>query len=250
MQKKYLQTVNVKGGIGMKKCLKKLISLVLTGTMVLASATVVFGAAAPTKIAVSGAPKTMIKGQKADLDSRITPANAYVRDSRIVWNSSDSKVIKVLDKYDDDTEIKALKAGKATITVSVKGTNLKAQKEITVKEAATTSSSSYAKKIAAYKSDLKAILKSIKSTAPAGNADDKYDQVRKFEKKIDKIEDKLDTLEERIEAQYRAGKLSRSQFRKLENKLEAAEDYASDIEDYLEDKFGDFDDYDDDDYDD
>lgn len=231
-----------KGGIRMKKYVKKLISLVLAGTMVLSSATIVFGAAAPTKIAISGSLKTMVKGQKADLDSRITPAKSRVKDSNIVWTSSDPKVVKVLDKYDDDTEIKALKTGKATITVSIKGTNLKAAREITVKEVSTTSSSSYSKKIEGYKSDLKAVYNSIKATTPAKSYKDRYAQVRSFEKKIDKIEDKLDTLEDRIEAQYKAGKLTRSQFRKLENKLEAVEDYASDVEDYLEDRFGDFDD--------
>lgn len=129
----------------MRNNAKKLFPLLLTFIMLL-SLSVTASAAAAKKISITGTLKTMVVGQKNELDTKITPKSAKVRDKNIVWTSSNPKVIRILENYDDETEIKALKAGTATITVSIGGTNLKASKKITVKNSSAVSVSSYTKK--------------------------------------------------------------------------------------------------------
>lgn len=199
-------------------------------------------AASPKKIAIRESLSRMTVGQKAELDSKITPAGAKVRDKKIVWTSSNPKVIRVLEKYDDDTEIKALKEGTATITVRIKGTSWKASRKITVTKGTQASASSYEKKIKKYQAELKEIESSMKKASAKSGYQARRQQAAAYDAKIEKIEDKLDDLEDAIERLYDTGGLSGSQYKKLERRLEEAEDYASELEDYLEDKFGDFDD--------
>lgn len=226
----------------MKKITKKIISLLLATVMALSMATVAYAAPAPTKISIKGSVKTMYVGQTYELDSRIRPYDDVVRDKNIIWSSSNSKVLKVLEKRDDDTKVKALKAGKATITVKIKGTKLKATRVITVKKNKKSSISSYEKKITTYNTQLKNILKKIRSAAVSSNYQSRMRTALDFKRQIDGVENKLEALEDTIEYKYDSGKISRSQYRSLERKIDKVDDYASDIEDELEYKFGDFDD--------
>jgi len=66
--------------------------------------------------------------ETAKLNATVTPENA--KDKSLTWSSSDSDVVSV----DEDGNIKALKAGKATITVTTKDGGYTAKAEITVKE--------------------------------------------------------------------------------------------------------------------
>lgn len=226
----------------MKRTIRKFISILLAAVMTLSMATVATAAPAPTKISIKGSLKTMYVGQTYELDSKIQPYDDVVKDKNIIWSSSNSKVLKVLKTRDDDTDVKALKAGKATITVRIKGTKLKATRTITVKAKKTTSVSSYEKKINSYNTELKAIEKKISSASVSSNYKTRKKTAQSFERQIEKIEDKLDALEDTIENKYESGKLSRSNYKSLERKIEKAEDYASRIEDKLEKKFGDYDD--------
>ncbi len=87
-------------------------------------------AAAPKaeSISIEDSKRVLRVGQKLKLDSEILPDEAEVRDRNIIWTSSNPKVLRVLEKRDDDTKIKALKAGKAKITVRIKGTKLSASR--------------------------------------------------------------------------------------------------------------------------
>lgn len=224
----------------MKNNTKKLIPLILAAIMAL-SMSVTVSAATAKKIAIKGTLSTMIVGQKNELESKITPGNAKVRDRNIVWTSSNPKVIKILENYDDETEIKALKAGTATITVSIKGTKLKATRKITVKKASTISVSSYKKKITTYTGNLKTIYNNIKKATVKSGYTARRKQAKTYENKIEAVEDKLDELEDTVKSLYRSGKITYNQYKTLKSKLKSADRYASRVEDYLEDKFGDFD---------
>lgn len=224
----------------MKNNAKKLIPLLLTFIMLL-SLSVTASAAAAKKISITGSLKTMVVGQKKELDTKITPKRAKVRDRNIVWTSSNPKVIRILENYDDETEIKALKAGTATITVSIKGTNLKASRKITVKNSSAASVSSYTKKISSCTDSLKDIYNSIKKAAVKSGYSAARRQAQTYENKLEKIEDQLDELEDTIKSLYRSGKFTASQYNSLKKKLKSADRYADKAEDYLEGKFGDFD---------
>lgn len=226
----------------MKKTFRKFVSILLAAVMTLSMAAVVMAAPSPTKISVKGSLKTMYVGQTYELDSRIRPYDDVVRDRNIIWSSSNSKVLKVLEKRDDDTKVKALKAGKARITVRIKGTKLKATRTITVKKNKKSSTSSYEAKIKSYNTQLKKIEKKIRSAKVSSDYRSRMKTALNFKRQIEKVENKMEALEDTLEYKYESGRLSRSQYRNLERKLERVDDYASDIEDELEYKFGDFDD--------
>lgn len=218
---------------------KRLTAAILTLVMSLSLALPAAAATKPTSISITGK-KTVYVGKKIELDSKISPKKAKVKDSKIVWTSSKPSVAKVLDKKDDDTEIKGMKAGTATITVKIKGTNIKATHKVTVKKAKTTSSTSTAsdeKKIKTYKEEAVALKKEISNTKLAATKAERKTQYRKLENKIDKIENKLDKIEEKWEDKWEDGKVSRSTYRSMEKKVEAVEEYLDTLEDYLEEKF-------------
>lgn len=226
----------------MRKLLKALLSVTLATVMALSMAMVASAAPAPTKISIKGSLKTMYVGQTYELDSRIRPYDDVVRDNRIIWTSSNPKVLKVLKKRDDDTKVKALKAGTATITVKIKGTTLKATRKITVKQNKKNTISSYEKKIKGYQSSLETIKSNIRKATVSRDYRARMRAALDFKRQIEKIEDKLDSLEDTIEYKYDSGKITWKQYRSLEKKIDKVDDYASDIEDELEYKFGDFDD--------
>lgn len=215
---------------------KKLIAGLLVFTMMLTTAMPAMAAPKAKKIDIKGK-KTVTVGSTIELDSVITPKRAKVKDRNIIWTSSKPSVARVLEKRDDDTEIKGMKAGTAKITVKIKGTSIKRTCKITVKKATKTSTDAAVKKIDAYKSDAKALKTQISKTKLADTSKKRKSQYRSLEKKIDAIDDKLDKLEDTWEDKYEDGKITRSQYRSLEKKIEAVEDYLDDLEDYLEEKF-------------
>lgn len=222
--------------------MKKIRKLFITGLFVLGIGLI--SAALPSQAAfgarsiqIQDAPKSMTVGSKTDLDSKITPRKARVRDRNIIWSSSDSKVIKVLDRRDDDTKIKALKTGKAVITVKIKGTDIKASKTIRVKKVSAAANSGTKGKIRSYETDLKNIDQEIKNLMPATAYTDRRTQYYGLKEKIENIEDALDRLEDQIEDDYYDGKINRENYRTLDRLVEDAEDYADQVDDHLDAKF-------------
>lgn len=215
---------------------KKLIAGLLVFTMMVSTAMPVMAATKAKQIAITGK-KTVTVGSTIELDSVITPKKAKIKDSNIIWSSSKPSVAKVLEKRDDDTKIKGMKAGTATITVQIKGTSIKKTCKITVKKATKTSTDAAVKKINTYKAEAKSLKSQISKTKLAQTSQKRKSQYRSLEKKIDKIEDKLDKLEDTWEDKYEDGKITKSQYRSLEKKIEAVEDYLEDLEDYLDEKF-------------
>lgn len=218
---------------------KKLIAGLLVFTMMASAAMPAMAAAKAKKIAIKGK-KTVTVGKTIELDSVITPKTAEIKDRNIIWSSSKPSVAKVLEKRDDDTKIKGMKAGKATITVRIKGTSIKKKYKITVKKApkkSKTSTDSAVKKINAYKIEAQNLRTEISNIQLAETMDQRRVQYRTYEAKIDAIERKLDKLDDTWEDKYDAGKITRSQYKSLERKIEAVEDYLEELEDYLDQKF-------------
>ncbi len=218
---------------------KKLMAGLMAATLIISSAMPAMAAVRPKKIYIEGK-KTVAVGGTIELDSEIRPDEAEVRDRNIIWTSSKPSVAKVLKKRDDDTKIKGIKAGTATITVRIKGTSIKKKCKITVKKVSKKTAAGVdaaIKKISQYKADAKALKSEIGNIQLAGTFTERRTQYRTYEKKIDAIDRKLDSLEDKWEDKYDDGKITRSQYRKLERKIEAAEDYLETVEDYLEEKF-------------
>lgn len=216
---------------------KKLMASLLIFALMITTAMPAMAAPKAKKIAIKGK-KTVTVGSTIELDSVITPKKAKVKDYNIIWKSSKPSVARVLDKRDDDTKIEGRKAGTATITVSIKGTSLKAKCKITVKKANNKAEISKAKKtIDSYKKDAKKLKAEIKNLRLGKTYKERRTQYRKYENKIDKIDDKLDRLEDKWEDKYDAGKISYSQYESLEEKIEGVEEYLEQLEEYLEEKF-------------
>lgn len=76
------------------------------------------------------------------------------------------------------------------------------------------------------------------AAAPTGTAD--TDRKLFFEQKtaLDTLDRELDTYEDNLEAQYRQGTLSYTDFRKQDREIEKLEDSLDDAEDRLENRFG------------
>ena len=216
---------------------KKLLAGLATFLLAVVLVVPVTAAVKPSGISIKGK-KTVTVGKTIELDSVITPKKAKVKDRNIIWSSSKPSVAKVLENKDDDTEIKGMKAGTATITVKIKGTKLKGTYKVTVKKAQKSSSGASAdkKKIAAYKADAKALKKKISKVKLASTRKERKKQYRKYEKQIDAIEKKLDKIEDKWEDKWEDGKISRSAYRSMERSVELAEDYLDTVEEYLEEK--------------
>lgn len=194
--------------------------------------------AAVKSIRITGK-NTVYVGKKIELDTRISPTEEEVEDSRIIWTSSNPSVAKVLETKDDDTKIKGVKAGKATITVKIKGTEIKNTYEITVKakKKSNTEENAGQSKVSDYRKKAKKIKSDISKTTLASSFTGRKKQYRAFEKRIEAIEDKLERLEEKWEDKYEGGKVSHAAYRSMEESIEAAEDYLETVEDALEEKF-------------
>lgn len=195
-------------------------------------------AASAKSITITGK-KTVYTGKIIELDTRISPKKARVKDSRIIWSSSNSAVAKVLDKKDDDTKIKGIKAGTATITVRIKGTKIKDTHKITVKKAKKVKSTKSADlaKVDSYKKEAEKIKSDIKEAKLAATYKERRIQYRGFEKRMDAVDNKLDRMDDVWENKYEDGKISRSTYRSMKNKIEKVEDYLETVEDLLEEKF-------------
>ncbi|MCD8019892.1 MAG: hypothetical protein LUF92_10030, partial [Clostridiales bacterium] len=153
--------------------------------------------------------------------------------SSIVWTSSISSVAKVLVSTGDDTRIKGMKAGTATITVSIKGTSIKATQKVTVKKAQTYAKAAKKaiKKLKKYKAQLKSLRTTIVNTKLASTTSACRTQYRKLEAKLEAIENKIDVIEDTWE--HRSG----TKAQKVNKKLRKVEKYADTVENALEARF-------------
>lgn len=183
---------------------KRLMAGLLAGIMTISLAMPATAAVKAEKITIKGK-NTVTVGKTIELDSVITPKKAKVKDRNIIWRSSDSSIAKVLETKDDDTKIKGIKAGTATITVKIKGTSIKNTLKVTVKKASTTTTnlSSDTKKVAAYKADAKALKEKIKKLTLASSASARKTQYCTYEQKIDAIDKKLDKIDDKWEKQWK-----------------------------------------------
>lgn len=216
----------------------KLLATILAMTMAFSLSLPTAAATKAKNITITGK-KTVYVGKKIELDTTISPKKAKIKDSKIIWSSSNPSVAKVLENKDDDTKIKGLKAGTAVITVKIKGTKISDTHKVTVKKAktSTTGTSSDEKKLETYKKSAQNLAKEIKETKLASTAKERRTQYKNFEKKLDKIENQLDKIEDKWEEQWENGKISRKTYRAMEKKVEAVEEYLDTVEDLLEEKF-------------
>lgn len=203
--------------------------------------TMILPASAATKadrIAIEGK-KSVTVGKTIELDSEIYPDEVEVRDSDIIWTSSKPSVAKILRKNDDDTKLRGVKAGTTTITVRIKGTDIKATKKVTVKKATGSSSSQSTDKtkLTKYKKKAKNIKTEIKKVTLASTFEGRRTQYNNFENRLDAIGNKLDTMEDKWEDKYDRGEIGRTTYRSMEKEIEKVEDYLEKVEDYLEKKF-------------
>lgn len=236
----------------MKKLRKWSVGLGVAVFSLLFMGITVFAAVKPTAISIKADSSQMTVGAKMDLESKIAPKNAKVPDRNIIWSSSDSRVIKVKETRDDDTEIKALREGKATITVKIKGTNLKAAKTITVvkKGSAADILAGVKTETSKCKKLIQSYEKKIAAMKPTGDEAADRRTYLDMEKKLDAVDNRLEKAGDKLEDLYRDKDISAKTYRTYDSKLEDLEDAVGHLEDELENIFGD-DDYDDfDDYED
>ena len=217
-----------------RKLFTGITTLAIFTTMILPAS----AATSADKIAIEGK-KTVTVGKTIELDSEIYPDKVEVKDSDIIWTSSKPSVAKILRKYDDDTQLKGVKAGTTTITVRIKGPDIKATQKVTVKKAtSTTSSTSTDKtKLTKYKKKAKNIKTEIKKVTLASTFEGRRTQYNDFEKRLDSIGNKLDSMEDKWEDKYDSGEISRTTYRSMEKEIEKVEDYLETVENYLEKKF-------------
>ena len=208
-----------------RKLFTGITTLAIFATMILPAS----AATSADKIAIEGK-KTVTVGKTIELDSEIYPDKVEVKDSDIIWTSSKPSVAKILRKYDDDTQLKGVKAGTTTITVRIKGPDIKAT--------STTSSTSTDKtKLTKYKKKAKNIKTEIKKVTLASTFEGRRTQYNDFEKRLDSIGNKLDSMEDKWEDKYDSGEISRTTYRSMEKEIEKVEDYLETVENYLEKKF-------------
>ena len=118
-----------------KGIVTKAVSLAMVGAMVLTPATVLAGSKKPTTIdKISATSKTVRVGQEFEL--KVYTYGKNYDDDYYVWWSDNRKVVRIDDddNTDDEMEFKALKAGTATITCKIKGTDIKKTCKVTVTE--------------------------------------------------------------------------------------------------------------------
>ena len=218
---------------------KRIVAGIFTTVFALTLAVPSVAAVKAKSISITGK-KTVTVGKTIELDSKINPKNAGVADKNIIWTSNDPSVAKVMEKYDDDTKIKGVKAGTAVITVQIKGTDIKNTINVTVQKAksSTATVSGDEKKLAAYLTRAKNLKKKIKKLEPAATKKGKLEQYSTYEKKIDAIERKIEKIEDRWENKWEKGKIKRSTWRSIEKKADKVEAYLDTVEEYLEAKLG------------
>lgn len=238
-EKTRIQNSHIKGGKMMRK--KRLAVGILTMAMATAvmapTALSAKAAAAPQGIRIEGA-KTVRVGKTIELDTEIYPDDDMVNSWNIVWESNKPSVAKVLYKNGDDTKIQGKKTGTAKITVRIKGTNLKATYKVNVQKAVSTSTqaSSDKNKIKKYKKKIRNIRNNIKNLTVPTDPTERRTKYLVWEKKLKNVENKLDVINDRWDDRYG------TTARQMETKVERAENLLESAEDYLDLKFGYYDD--------
>lgn len=196
----------------------------------------------PKTITISGS-KTVEVGEEIDLKAKVLPTNAVFDEDDIKWTSSKSSVARVMDTYGDDTEIKGVKAGEATITARIMNTNVKATYKVTVQDTSkpavddSTIKTSMEKEIANVQKQAEQLNKDIEAVVLGNSYMERRKQYYNFDHQLDRIDDQLDTLEDRVESYWERGNIDYDTAYYLEQKLDAAEEYLDTVEDALEWKF-------------
>lgn len=91
----------------------------------------------PQNVQIASIKKTIRKGDSFELKAKMTPYNAD--DNYLEWSIvKGKKVVRFADddRYDDEVEFRALKAGTAKISCRIRGTDIKSTITVQVKKAA------------------------------------------------------------------------------------------------------------------
>lgn len=211
------------------------LSILLAVVLTIIMAVPAVAATGVKSVSITGS-KTVYVGNTIELDAHISPGYIDIKDSQYIWSSSNSSVAKVLVRNDEDTKIQGVKAGTATITVTINGTNIKATYKVTVKKGKV-STSAVAKKLKKYKKNAKKIKQDIKKLKLASTYAGRRNQYYKFVARMKSVENKLDRMEDNWENKYERGKISYSKYHSIELKIEQVENYLEVVEDYLDSKF-------------
>lgn len=83
-------------------------------------------------------------------------------------------------------------------------------------------------------SEVDTVISRIMTSMPFGTRRDQYNQFIIFRQQIEELEDNIDMLEDRVKADYRAGKITRAEYRNTDRLLDSLEDRLDRAEDYLE----------------
>ncbi|MDO4174091.1 MAG: hypothetical protein Q4D42_04950 [Eubacteriales bacterium] len=81
-------------------------------------------------------------------------------------------------------------------------------------------------------------VSSADATQPSGTSDENHTLYFEQKSALDALDRELDQYEDALEAQYRAGTLSYTDFREQDREIEKLEDMLDDAEDRLENRFG------------
>ncbi len=127
-----IAAVDAKGKVTAKKAGSATITAKIKDTKVKATCKVTVKNVAPKKVTLSDEKATLYVGQSKKLEATVTPANAT--NKKLTWSSDNTSVATVSTAGN----IIGRKAGTATITVKVSGTNLTDTCKVTVKERAAT----------------------------------------------------------------------------------------------------------------
>ena len=111
---------------------------------------------------------------------------------------------------------------------------------------------SYVKQIEALDAKADQRQKDVENYKPAKGEHNNTQAWRAIERKLDALDDEIDALEDAIERDYKAGKLTGSEYRDLNKQLDKVDDRVDDLDDWYDDDWDDDDhhDHDDDDDDD
>ena len=111
---------------------------------------------------------------------------------------------------------------------------------------------SYVKQIEALDAKADQRQKDVENYKPAKGEHNNKQAWRAIERKLDALDDEIDALEDAIERDYKAGKLTGSEYRDLNKQLDKVDDRVDDLDDWYDDDWDDDDhhDHDDDDDDD
>lgn len=81
-------------------------------------------------------------------------------------------------------------------------------------------------------------ISQIRAARPFGTRQEQYQQFIAFRQGIDQLEDTIDLLEDRVRADYRAGTITREEYKRIDRILDSLDERLDRAEDLLERIFG------------